>query len=819
MSSASDISAFEHSVEPAPAETLFRDKNGHTFRIPPLTLVNTPVKFNSTSRRSPRKLHFVQVVIDGTTVQTNQVHENVNTTFKAITEMDYNTYVKHGPTSNFALDEYSAPAAGTSLTQNFDNVTTSSFINATVGEFGMSNTLLNKGAYERSLFTALYQQANKLAYDVMGSSANIQAVSKPQLYVAAPVPSLLLRDICDYFKKCPMQKNTRGFIYLNYNNSSTTITASSTGMIAPGTITVSNNMNFGNTCPILWNFYSAVSTATLTPTGLAVPSGTVLTVTADVNGTPTTGTGITPSQSFSRLLVPTYSPNPSADHALAQTKTFRYFERITNKFTVAPGQSFTWTISNGIANPKRLIMQPVITNPTAGGTVSDTINPFRNPFSTVPATTSPFATLKNLQVTVGNVSIWNNPVSFGYDLFLQEMSKSGVDGGLDDLTSAGLLPQRQWESLYRFVAVDIGRRLPSEDGASKSIIASGTSNCNYALTIYYHVLREVAATVDTAMGTISQGPTKQKAYDRYYNAMEKSDFVQGKKLKALIQHESLDDASTDSLAKLFQQVMSKNREYEYDEITKKLLKGPKGPPEIIKGEISETPKSSKKKYKYVPTSTDTDANMEDPTAPKDEAEDITEAFYRGVNDVAQKAVNTRAFVKGRKSLKEVVDDHVMKYLDKQKEFRKEDSNRRHRAMANKFAAKVMEKSAKLLKRKLPNKSPTDKRATKKRLSELRRNPRLLDNYFKIRMMRRAVTRAECWYKKVYTDDINSYNSSYANNLYESIRQQFGEPIELRKGKDYFADYAPQPPRKHKMSKIAMKQYKEELKGWFDGIFI
>ncbi|KAL7678767.1 hypothetical protein Plhal304r1_c092g0172091 [Plasmopara halstedii] len=53
----------------------------------------------------------VQVVIDGTTVQTNHVHENVNTTFKAITETDYNTYVKHGPTSNFVLDKYSTRIA------------------------------------------------------------------------------------------------------------------------------------------------------------------------------------------------------------------------------------------------------------------------------------------------------------------------------------------------------------------------------------------------------------------------------------------------------------------------------------------------------------------------------------------------------------------------------------------------------------------------------------------------------------------------------------------------------------------------------------
>ncbi|GMF39669.1 unnamed protein product [Phytophthora lilii] len=214
-------------------------------------------------------------------------------------------------------------------------------------------------------------------------------------------------------------------------------------------------------------------------------------------------------------------------------------------------------------------------------------------------------------------------------------------------------------------------------------------------------------------GFFSDNQTKQKAYDRYYNAMAKSDFVQGKKLKALIQHESLDDASTDPLANLFQQVMAKNSEYDYDQITKKLLKGPKGSPEIIKGEIHETPKSSKKKHTYVPTSTDTDANMEEPTAP----EDAPEGFYSGVNGVAEKAVNTRAYIKGKKTLREVVDDHVLKYLNKRREFRREDSNRKRQEMASKFGDKVMEESVKLLKQKRtatpPNKSPSDKRAAKR----------------------------------------------------------------------------------------------------------
>ncbi|KAF4047486.1 hypothetical protein GN244_ATG00040 [Phytophthora infestans] len=449
------------------------------------------------------------------------------------------------------------------------------------------------------------------------------------------------------------------------------------------------------------------ATTTALAGGLALPaSATTLSITADVNGTPTAETGITPSQTFSRLLAPNYSPKSQRQSCI--------------------GASFTWTVSNGIANPKRLIMQPVITNITAGATVSDMINPFRSPFSTVPATTSPFAALKNLQITVGNHPIWNNPVRFGYDLFVQEMSKSGCDGGLDDVVSAGLLSQRQWELLYRFVAVDIGCRLPSEDGASKSIIVSGTSNCNYALTIYYHVLFKADLDNIVMSGFFSDNQTKQKAYDRYYNAMAKSDFAQGKKPKALIQNESLDDASADSLANLFQQVMAKNR--------------PKGPPEIIKGEAHEAPKASKKKHTYVPQSTDADFDMEEPTAPEESPDD----FYSGIHDVAQKATNTRAYIKGKKTLKQVVDDHVRNYLNKRRELRREDSMRRCQEMADKFADEIMKESEKLLKRKRtatpPNKSSTDKRAAKKLLNELRKNSRLLDNSFKTRMLKAVMTK-------------------------------------------------------------------------------
>lgn len=91
-------------------------------------------------------------------------------------------------------------------------------------------------------------------------------------------------------------------------------------------------------------------------------------------------------------------------------------------------------------------------------------------------------------------------------------------------------------------------------------------------------------------GFFSDNQAKQKAFDRYYNAMARSDFKQSRALKSLIQQQYMDEAQTDSLANLFQQAMFKGREYEYDDITNKLMK--KKPPVVgpVAGKPSKAPK-------------------------------------------------------------------------------------------------------------------------------------------------------------------------------------------------------------------------------------
>ncbi|GMF34576.1 unnamed protein product [Phytophthora lilii] len=482
----------------------------------------------------------VSVIVDGVTVQTNQIHENVNTTLKTLTEWSVHDERKYGATSQFGLDRYDLPARG--YAQSLENVPTANFIRGkaangageNVGEFGLCNSTVNEGARQRSFFTGVSSATGSLAYDVMGSVGNASIVAKPMVYVAPSttaattgkplyvlqyIATIRLADICDFFKKCPMSKNVKGFVYINYNSSEAIITTGgSAGAVDPTSITsVVAGMRFGNTCPVMYNYNpasastGAAAASAFTSAGLVVPASTKLTITADIDGTEGNGIGMAPSQKFCRLLVPTYTPNPSADHALVQRKTFRYFERMTNKFTVQPNASFNFTLTNGIANPKKLFLCPVITNPSLllSSTTSDVINPYRSPLTTIPATMSAFASLKNLQVTVGNLPIWNSPINFGYDAYVQEVRESsGVDGGLDDVINSRLLSQQDWESLYRFIPIDIGRRLPSEDGTTKSIVVSGVNNTQYALTVFYHVWRDAIATIDTSTGTISQGATQ-----------------------------------------------------------------------------------------------------------------------------------------------------------------------------------------------------------------------------------------------------------------------------------------------------------------------
>lgn len=88
---------------------------------------------------------------------------------------------------------------------------------------------------------------------------------------------------------------------------------------------------------------------------------------------------------------------------------------------------------------------------------------------------------------------------------MNEIAQIGRDGGLDSESGSGLLSQRLWNQMYRYYTVDIGRRIAGDDGASKSIQLSAYNPCANAMRLICIVWYERELTVDTAMGSITQG--------------------------------------------------------------------------------------------------------------------------------------------------------------------------------------------------------------------------------------------------------------------------------------------------------------------------
>ncbi|GMF43605.1 unnamed protein product [Phytophthora fragariaefolia] len=64
--------------------------------------------------------------------------------------------------------------------------------------------------------------------------------------------------------------------------------------------------------------------------------------------------------------------------------------------------------------------------------------------------------------------------------------------------------------------------------------------------------------------------SKHRVYDKYYDQKARSDFVQRRKLKALIAQEATDESFTDKLAQLYMSSVGKTPDYEYDRVLKKV---------------------------------------------------------------------------------------------------------------------------------------------------------------------------------------------------------------------------------------------------------
>ncbi len=443
-------------------------------------------------------INSAQLIVNGQTIQSLQQYENVAASYRILSSWSKDTLSKWGSTTCFALDDCTAD--GTGLTATIDNVGLNNATAATVmtairGYDAVNNQsiLANKGVIERCKLNNTQAVTTNVAGAILGTAGIINSgiancdVTADGTSTVTPVNTIVysqcamatvrLRDLFD-INEFPLVKNIDGYLYVNFNSFQTTLTntKTSTTALTGAVASFTTSPLTGLTCPYMINTGTNGITMDILSGATAV-TPTIVTIVGNVDGTTNNmvaSTSSAPLLTQARLVTPYYIASPRVDAALTKTQKFNSYEKIVNPIIVAAGQSINYTISVGVPNPRKLVLLPMWQNLglTTPNTATLLSSPEQSPWDTVPATSSPYAYLNQLQVYLANKPLFQYPINYDFEMWNSEISSLGANGNCVDELTSGLLTQQLWQQNHRYYTIDLERRLESEDGAPKSIQVS-----------------------------------------------------------------------------------------------------------------------------------------------------------------------------------------------------------------------------------------------------------------------------------------------------------------------------------------------------------
>ena len=392
----------------------------------------------------------------------------------------------------------------------------------------------NEGLFQRQTFIAyntILNASNNASngQGLLMDSASCSQVFRTFVNAAANLRSyaidaiIRLKDIADFFQKCPLLKGSTMRMYLNTNQTyfqvvqaGPTYTATTGApLLGPllNLVTAPVILGGGGTNPILY------SSANL---GQGASALTPLTATTAVDMTLNVALSIVRTQ-FSqmantitcpitsvRLYAPAYTMSPIAEQrylSLTPTKRIVYNDIFQFSFTSQSVNSpFNILVSNGIPNIRSVLvlpLLPVASNGTAGAAGAKTSS-ILSPFSSTPSSPDPLI-INNFQIQISGKNLFINQLQYDYENFYEQLvSSNQLNGGLTTSLASGLVSKTDFQSLYRYYYGNCGRSLPSEEGVSKAIqiqgtilVPSGSSISVVDLMVFVEFEREITIDVRT----------------------------------------------------------------------------------------------------------------------------------------------------------------------------------------------------------------------------------------------------------------------------------------------------------------------------------
>lgn len=429
---------------------------------------------------------------------------NVFRSFKAHTAFAESDVLNHGAELGYAFDSAdswgytSAADEGAPISTLFNNRNLPPTASTTIANDGGKH---NQGLEQRLRNVAL----QPVAGSSLGKENIITATRQKELYQSRVVVNgtsnvvweiyakLRLKDLTEYFEKCPLLKGSTMRFLINTNQAEASITRGATGSITATSVSVLG----GNTMPMMLSSQSAPTAQVAGgAVGTDVAQATITRISVDIyKGRQS---GHTTALSSVRLYAPLYRFNPLAEQrylSLAPTKRVEYNDVFQYQFdNIAGGATFNFLVSNGIADIQSVLVVPFI-SPSANGN----LNSLLSPYSSSGATPDPIP-LQQFNILLSGVNLFIENEDYDFQAFAHQLKSSNqLNGGLTTGLGSGLIGKREFEGLYRYYYGNASRSLPSEEGVSKSvqIVGKNASEVSVSLMVFVEFKREMTIDIQT----------------------------------------------------------------------------------------------------------------------------------------------------------------------------------------------------------------------------------------------------------------------------------------------------------------------------------
>lgn len=463
----------------------------------------------------------IQIDYNNTNVVQQQPFTNFFVQYKLMSSMGPSDLKKWGSILNFAPDSSGSASYSEAKSVNGDGVSNNIITNNTAnnayaydGKFPFDQ--VNTGLRQRCQNTGYPATSTVNGYGSLGTflgpgdlpaSSGIAAGRCAQIGknycsdngVAAAgriwswniVATIRLKDVADFFDKLPLVRGAFMRITINYNSCVSTV-STTTADGATVSVSASHVQRSGRTNPVM-----------LTSSGLNQPNkglpthvGTVITYVGNNN----------PLLSAARLYVNAYTLNTVYTRDILTVKPNREVKYLDIYNYVVPsiasGGQINAILTNGIVNPKYVVIIPQLTGLAANTGLAIAMNPYQSLFDSSPGTTCPLALLGQFNIQVAGANMYQSNLRYDYEVFYNEVSSiNALNGGLSTGMTSGLISSYDWDNLYRYYVCDLSRRVPSEDGVAKSVVFQGVNlsakTMDYICFIAFE--RKVVIEMDTGM--------------------------------------------------------------------------------------------------------------------------------------------------------------------------------------------------------------------------------------------------------------------------------------------------------------------------------